>query len=263
MEIPDQVMDDKVIVFRLLRQSHTIYTTLKGKIHSLESFGTVDGPGLRFVIFFQGCPLRCLYCHNPDTWDVQHPSNYFMTPEELLREVMKYKSFIAKGGVTATGGEPLLQAEFLTAFFSLCKKENIHTAIDTSGFVFNSRVKEVLKYTDLVLLDIKSIHTTTHQTLTGANLDNSIRMLNYLEEKQIDTWIRHVIVPNYTDNDKDLEDLADFLKNYTVIKKIELLPYHTMGENKYEKLNLKYPLKGIEALSEERFLNAKRIFGIK
>ena len=232
----------------------------KGKIHSLESFGTVDGPGLRFVVFFQGCPLRCLYCHNPDTWETKISANIEMTPEELLNEVLKYKSFIAKGGVTATGGEPFLQAEFIGEFFRLCNRENIHTAIDTSGFIFNEKVKQALLYTDLVLLDIKSVHPITHQTLTGVKQNNTFRFLDYLEEKNIPTWIRHVIVPGYTDKESEWKELAVFLKKYRVIRKIELLPYHTMGINKYEQLGLEYQLKNVDPLSKDKLENAKRIF---
>ena len=233
---------------------------MKGKIHSLESFGTVDGPGLRFVIFFQGCPLRCLYCHNPDTWDTKHPAAIELTPEELLSEVLKYKNFIAKGGVTVTGGEPLLQAEFIKEFFQLCKQKNIHTTIDTSGAVFNEKVKETLQYTDLVLLDIKSIHPLTHQKLTGVKQDNTLRFLDYLEEKNIDTWIRHVIVPGYTDKESEWKELAAFLKKYQVVRKVEPLPYHTMGINKYEQLGLDYPLKDTLPISSEQLDKAKAIF---
>lgn len=231
-----------------------------GRIHSLESFGTVDGPGLRFVVFMQGCPLRCLYCHNPDTWDTKNPSNYSMTAQELLSEVLKYKNYIAKGGITVTGGEPLLQAEFLTEFFNLCREEGIHTALDTSGYILNEKVKEALEFVDLVLLDIKTIDSVLHKHLTGVKRDNSLLFLEYLEEKGIDTWIRHVVVPGLTDNDEQLKNFAEYLTKYTVIKKIELLPYHIMGVNKYEQLNMEYKLKGVEPLSAERLANAKRIF---
>lgn len=233
---------------------------MKARIHSLESFGTVDGPGLRFVVFMQGCPLRCLYCHNPDTWDTQSPAKIEMTPDELLEEVLKYKSFIAKGGITITGGEPLLQADFLSEFLQICKKENIHTAIDTSGFVFNPKVEEVLRYTDLVLLDIKTINPQIHKSLTGVKIDRSLQFLAYLEEQRIDTWIRHVVVPGITDKKEDLEQLAEFLKTFTVIKEIDLLPYHTMGVNKYEQLGLEYPLKDVPALSAETLDKLKLIF---
>ena len=233
---------------------------IQGRIHSLESFGAVDGPGLRFVVFLQGCPLRCLYCHNPDTWDTKHPPNYLITPSELLEEVLKYKNFIAKGGVTATGGEPLLQAEFLKEFFKLCQKEGIHTALDTSGFIYTPKALEVLNYTNLVLLDIKSIDPEVHQKLTGVKLNNTIRFLDYLEEKGIDTWIRHVIVPGYTDDESQLKALAEFVKKYSVIKKVELLPYHTMGVEKYEQMEIDYPLKNTEALSPEKLAKAKLLF---
>jgi len=233
---------------------------MKGRIHSLESFGTVDGPGIRFVIFMQGCPLRCLYCHNPDTWDIKNPSKYSMTASELLKEVLKYKNYIAKGGITVTGGEPLLQATFLTEFFRLCKAEGIHTALDTSGYICNSQVRELLRYTDLVLLDIKSIDSEQHRSLTGVRINNTLQFLDYLEEQGIDTWIRHVVVPGITDNDELLEKLAHYLSKYTVIQKIELLPYHILGTPKYEQMNLEYKLKGVEPLSNERLEKAKDIF---
>lgn len=233
---------------------------IKGRIHSLESFGTVDGPGIRFVVFMQGCPLRCLYCHNPDTWDTKNPSRYTLTPAELINEVLKYKNYIAKGGVTVTGGEPLLQAEFLTKFFALCREQGIHTAVDTSGYALNDQVKEMLHYVDLVLLDIKTLQADLHKTLTGIKRDNSLLFLDYLQEQGIDTWIRHVIVPGLTDNDEYLEELASYISKYTVVKKVELLPYHVMGVNKYEQLGLEYKLKEVPALSKERLEVAKEIF---
>ena len=172
---------------------------IKGKIHSLESFGTVDGPGIRFVVFMQGCPLRCLYCHNPDTWNPKGKVKYQMTPGELLTEVLRYKSFIARGGVTVTGGEPLLQPEFLKEFFRLCQEQGLHTALDTSGFVCTSKAWEVLDYVDLVLLDIKTLNPDLHPLLAGVKQDNTLLFLDELERRGIDTWIRHVIVPGYTD----------------------------------------------------------------
>ena len=210
---------------------------IKGKIHSLESFGTVDGPGIRFVVFMQGCPLRCLYCHNPDTWNPKGKVKYQMTPGELLTEVLRYKSFIARGGVTVTGG-----------------------ALDTSGFVCTSKAWEVLDYADLVLLDIKTLNPDLHPLLAGVKQDNTLLFLDELERRGIDTWIRHVIVPGYTDNDEWLEALARYVSSYKVVRKVELLPYHTMGTYKYEQLGLDYPLKGVEPLSKERLDNAKAIF---
>lgn len=239
---------------------HTLMHTIKGNIHSLESFGTVDGPGIRFVVFLQGCPLRCLYCHNPDTWEVNTPGKYLMTASELMTEVLKYKNYIKKGGVTLTGGEPLVQAAFVKDFFALCQSEGIHTALDTSGYIYNEKVKEVLSYTDLVLLDIKAIDPDLHQSVTGVKINNTLKFLDYLEEQHIDTWIRHVIVPGLTDKEQDLERLAEYLTHYTVIKKIELLPYHVMGIHKYEQMNLSYKLEGVEPLSVHSLAKAKQLF---
>lgn len=233
---------------------------IKGRIHSLESFGTVDGPGIRFVVFLQGCPLRCLYCHNPDTWDTQNPAPYTLTASELLNEVLKYKNYIQKGGVTATGGEPLLQAAFLKEFFQLCRQEGIHTALDTSGYIYTPKALEVLEYTDLVLLDIKAIKPEQYRSLTGVKLDNTLKFLDYLEQYRIDTWIRHVVVPGLTDNPEQLEALAHYLSPYTVIKKVELLPFHQMGIHKYEQMNLDYKLKETEPLAAEELKRAKEIF---
>ena len=233
---------------------------VKGRIHSLESFGTVDGPGIRFVVFMQGCPLRCLYCHNPDTWNLKGEAKYQMAPDELLAEVLRYKNFIARGGVTVTGGEPLSQPEFLRVFFRLCREQGLHTALDTSGHIYTSKALEVLDYVDLVLLDIKTLNPDLHLQLTGVKLDNTLLFLDELERRGIDTWIRHVIVPGYTDNDEWLETLARYVSRYKVVRKVELLPYHTMGTFKYEQLGLDYRLKGVEPLSKERLDNAKAIF---
>ncbi|SFL56810.1 pyruvate formate-lyase-activating protein [Proteiniphilum acetatigenes] len=231
-----------------------------GRIHSLESFGTVDGPGIRFVVFLQGCPLRCLYCHNPDTWDPKQSGKYVLSPEELLTEVLRYKSFIAKGGVTVTGGEPLLQPEFLLEFFSLCKESGIHTALDTSGAIASQVVYKVFDIVDLVLLDVKSIDADQHKKLTGARIDNTLQCLNYLEEKNRPTWIRHVIVPGWTDDDQLLKRTADYLAPYRCIEKVELLPYHNMGARKYEQLGMEYRLENTLPLSQERLENARNIF---
>lgn len=220
----------------------------------------MDGPGIRFVIFLQGCPLRCLYCHNPDSWDTNASGQYQLTSEELLAEVLKYKSFIAKGGVTVTGGEPLMQAKFVREFFLLCKENGIHTALDTSGAIFTQPVRDLFDVTDLVLLDLKSIESSQHKELTGAKIDNTLKCLDYLEEKQIPAWIRHVVVPGWTDNDELLKKLAGFLKSYKCIKKVEPLPYHEMGVHKYEQMGLDYKLSNTPALSEERTQNARRIF---
>lgn len=230
------------------------------RIHSLESFGTVDGPGIRFVAFFQGCPMRCAFCHNPDTWNPKAPVQYEMTPQELLTEVLRYKNFIKKGGVTCSGGEPLLQADFLIEFLSLCQEAGIHTALDTSGVIFNDKVRKVLEHTDLVLLDIKTLDETLHKTYTGHSLTNNQAFLDYLHKIQKPTWIRHVLVPNYTDNDTRLTALAQHLLNYNNVERVELLPYHTMGTYKYKELGIPYPLEGIPPLSNERKQHALTLF---
>ena len=225
---------------------------IKGKIHSLESFGTVDGPGIRFVTFLQGCPLRCQYCHNPDTWDAHRAVKYEYTPQELLDEVLKYKNFIKSGGVTLTGGEPLMQPDFAREYFRLCKEAGLHTALDTSGAIYNEKTLAVLDYTDLVLLDIKALDADRCRKVCGSDGGNALLLLDELQRHGIAVWLRHVVVPGLTDDDAALDALVDFLRPYTVIQKIEWLPYHTMGVFKYEELGLDYPLKGVEPLSAER-----------
>lgn len=231
-----------------------------GNIHSLESFGTVDGPGIRFVTFMQGCPLRCQFCHNPDTWNATAECQYHLTPQELLEETLRYRSFIESGGVTVTGGEPLMQAEFVREYFALCQREGIHTALDTSGIYVNEQALSVLDHTNLVLLDIKTFDKDLHLKLTGHKADNPLKFLDTLQERGIKTWIRHVIVPGLTDNDAWLEALAKHISSFSVVERVELLPYHTMGTFKYEKLGIKYALEGVEALSKERQENARSIF---
>lgn len=229
-------------------------------IHSLESFGTVDGPGLRFVVFLQGCPLRCLFCHNPDTWEPQRPVPYRWTPQQLLDEVLRYKSFIRSGGVTCTGGEPLMQARQVAEFFRLCHERGLHTCLDTSGALWNDDVRDVLEHTDLVMLDIKALEPLLHQRLTGAPRTNNQLLLDYLEAAQRPVWIRHVVVPGLTDNDDALHALAAHVARYRCVEKVEVLPYHTMGRAKYDSLGIAYPLDGVEPLSKERTDNARAIF---
>lgn len=224
----------------------------KGRIHSIESFGTVDGPGIRFVAFMQGCPLRCQYCHNPDTWDPNGNCQYELTPEELLRQALRYRSYIATGGVTLSGGEPLMQSEFVKEYFRLCRQEGLHTALDTSGAYCSGHALEALEHTDLVLLDIKTLNPDLYPKLTGGKLENNLRMLDVLQERGIDTWLRHVVVPGITDNDEWLDKVGQLAVQFSVVKKIEILPYHTLGKFKYEKMNLSYPLEGVEPLSRER-----------
>jgi pyruvate formate lyase activating enzyme len=231
-----------------------------GNIHSYESMGTVDGPGIRFVIFLQGCPLRCKFCHNPDTWDIKE-KKIQESPEETLKKLKRYKNYFGKkGGVTVTGGEPLVQSEYVLELFKLCKQEGIHTALDTSGYIFNEKVKEVLKYTDLVLLDIKAIDKEIYRDLTRVELDNTLKFLNYLQEIKKPVWVRHVVVPTITDNDELLEETAKFISKFENVEMVEILPYHTLGVFKYQELGLEYPLKDIEDLGYERKVEIMEMF---
>ncbi len=229
---------------------------MQGRVHSIETFGAVDGPGLRFVIFLQGCPMRCLYCHNPDTWQVD--AGCPMTVKELLSEIKKYKNYFAEsGGVTVTGGEPLLQIDFVIELFKVLKKNKIHTCLDTSGILFSNethvlkKYNELLKYTDLVLLDIKQINANKHKVLTGHDNKNVLDFAKYLDDKKIPVWIRFVLVPTVTDDLVDIQKLKDFLNALKNVVKIEVLPYHTMGEKKYEELKIDYRLKGIQPPNDD------------
>lgn len=231
-----------------------------GRIHSLESFGTVDGPGIRFVIFLQGCPLRCQFCHNPDTWEVDGGSEY--TPEYLFEEILKYKSYMdfSGGGVTFTGGEPLLQAEFILEVCKLLKPHKISVAIDTSGYVWNEYVKEVLEYTDVVLLDVKNYDPFVYEKVTGVPLAPTLRMLDYLKEKNITTWIRYVLVPGLTDNLDSVRALSEHLDQYPNVAKIELLGFHKMGEYKWKELGVEYQLSHTKEPETDILLEVKSIF---
>ena len=236
---------------------------MKGYIHSVESFGTVDGPGIRYVVFMQGCPLRCLYCHNPDTWEIG--TGREVTAEEIIAEYKKNQAFYEKGGITVTGGEPLLQTEFLTKLLRLAKEENIHTCIDTSGCVFNpksddyiKKIDELLAVTDLVMLDIKHIDSDKHKSLTGMGNENILSFAQYVDEKNIQLWIRHVVVKGITDEPEHLIKLGEFIKTLKNVKAIDVLPYHTMGVLKYKELRIEYPLEGVEELPVEKIIEAKK-----
>ena len=210
-----------------------------GNIHSYESFGTVDGPGIRFVLFLQGCPLRCKFCHNPDTWNISD-EKIRERAVETFEKVKKYKGYFGKkGGLTVTGGEPFLQADFILELFKLCKEDGINTVVDTSGYIFNEKV---------------------YKELTGVELENTLKFAQYLKEKGKRVWIRHVIVPGITDNDELLNRLAEYVSNLDNVEKVELLPYHKLGEFKYKELGMKYVLEGVEELSKERLENAVSIF---
>lgn len=231
---------------------------MKGYIHSFETFGTKDGPGIRFVLFMQGCPLRCLYCHNPDTWD-KLDAKYTLSPDEVYKEIDKVKNFI-RGGVTISGGEPMLQPEFVLDLFKICRKNNIHTAIDTSGIYLNEKVKEVLEYTDLVLLDIKQINPEKYRNLTNAPLEPTLHFMEYLQQTNKPAWIRYVFVPGYTDYDDDLTEWAKYVSQFNNIKRIDILPFHQMAIHKWEKLGIDYKLKDTPSPNIEDIEKAKEIF---
>ena len=232
------------------------------KVHSVESFGTVDGPGIRFILFLQGCNLQCKYCHNRDTWDVNQ--GQYRSLKDVLKQVRKYKNYIMpNGGVTVTGGEPLLQVKFLIEFFKELKKEGIHTCIDTSGMVgITEDIKEVLSLTDLVLLDIKHIDDEKCKELVGVSNKLELNFAKYLSKNNIKMWLRQVLIPGYTDDEKDLLKLKDFIKSLKTVERVELLPYHSMGKFKWNKLNVKYELENVPDATQEDIDRAKKILEI-
>lgn len=231
------------------------------KIHSVESLGTVDGPGVRFVVFMQGCPMRCKYCHNPDTWEIA--GGVERSAEEVAAEALRYKRYFGKkGGVTVSGGEPLMQLDFLIELFTILKREGIHTCVDTSGILFreeDERYEKLLELTDLFLLDVKHIDEEGHRALTGCSGEAPKKFARYLSEQHKPVWIRHVLVPQITDDDAQLKKLRGFLDTLSTVERVEVLPYHTMGEAKYQKLGIPYPLAGTLPPEKERVENANRI----
>lgn len=222
---------------------------MNGKIHSIETFGAVDGPGVRFVVFFQGCPMRCAYCHNPDTWDENGGKE--MSVDELYDKFDRNREFYKKGGITATGGEPAFQFEFLLALFTKFHQNGIHTCLDTSGIMFDrtklSDWDKLLEVTDLVMLDIKRMNREGHKELTGRYNDNILDFARYLSEKDKKMWVRFVCVPNVTDNEEELKEYGAFLGKLKNVEALDVLPYHLMGVKKYEQLGIKYRLEGVEA----------------
>ena len=234
-----------------------------GNIHSIESCGTVDGPGIRFVVFTQGCPLRCQYCHNPDTWDINKQANH-MSVGDILKQYEGVKEFCS-GGITVTGGEPLCQIEFVTELFKIAKKEGVHTTLDTSGnpFTFEepfiSKFNELMAVTDLFMLDIKHIDDEKHKKLTGWTNKNILDMAKYLSDNNKDMWIRHVLVPKVTDDKEDLQALSDFVKSLKTVKRFEILPYHTLGVFKWHDLGVKYELEDIMPPTKEEIQRADDI----
>lgn len=232
------------------------------KIHSIESFGTVDGPGIRFVIFLQGCHLKCKYCHNRDTWDI-NCGNY-ESLDDIFNKILRYKNYIyPNGGVTVTGGEPLLQVKFLIELFKKLKAKNIHTCIDTSGMVaITEDIKTLLSLTDLVLLDIKHIDPIKSKNLVGFSNERELAFAKYLSDNGIHMWIRQVLIPGYTDDESDLLKLKDFISGLENVDKIEILPYHDMGKYKWKELGLKYELDDVRVANDDDVKRAKKILGI-
>ncbi len=233
------------------------------KVHSTESFGTVDGPGIRFVIFLQGCHLQCKYCHNRDTWDMN--GGEYKSVDEIVEKIKRYKNYIipSGGGVTVTGGEPLLQVKFLIELFKKLKQEGIHTCIDTSGMVeLTDDIKHVLRYTDLVLLDIKHIDEEKCKELVGFSNKKELKFARYLSDNNIKMWIRQVLVPGYTDDEVDLIKLRDFIETLKTVERIQILPYHSMGKYKWKKLGLEYPLENIREAKQEDVESARRILNV-
>ena len=237
---------------------------MDGFIHSTESFGTVDGPGVRFVIFLQGCPMRCKYCHNPDTWKMH--SGSVRSAQSLIQEFQRNAAFYAKGGITVTGGEALMQIDFLLELFSLAKKNGIHTCLDTSGITYHpgetsyrKKLDKLMTLTDLVMLDIKHIDPVGHKELTGHDNGRILAFARYLAEKNVPVWIRHVVVPGITDDPEQLTRLGEFISSLPNVKALDVLPYHVLGVSKYKELNIPYPLEGVEPATQAQAKEAKQI----
>ncbi len=242
--------------------THTAY------VHSTESFGSVDGPGIRFIIFLQGCAMRCQFCHNPDSWAIG--TGREMTAEQLLQQAERYRSYWgAEGGITVSGGEALLQIDFLVELFTLAHERGIHTCLDTSAHPFTrkgawfEKFERLMRVTDIILLDIKHIDDDAHRTLTGHSNERILDCARYLSDIRKPVWIRHVLIPGITDDDEQLQRLADFIRTLHNVERVEVLPYHTLGTFKYEKLNIAYPLAGVLPPTAERVANAERILGIR
>lgn len=229
-----------------------------GRIHSYESFGTLDGPGVRFVVFLQGCPLRCLYCHNPDTWECG--GGKLVGSDEVLRDILRYHSFLKSGGVTLSGGEPLLQPDFCRAILEGCRTHGLHTALDTSGAAPLALTREAIDAADMLLLDIKALDPGDAERLTGANNAMTLQTLDYCEQTDKEVWVRHVLVPGYTLEENKLRALAAFLRPYQCVKRVEPLAYHKMGDYKWRELGLTLPLEDVPVPTAEEITAAEAIF---
>lgn len=232
---------------------------MKGRIASFETMGLVDGPGVRFVVFLQGCPLRCAYCHNPEMWN-ESGAKYELEPEELVKRIKKYKPYFKNGGgVTISGGEPLMQVEFVTEVFKLCQKEEIHTCLDTSGY--GEGYEELLDYCDLIILDVKELDPKKYKNLVGRDIQKFFNFVEVCKKKNKKMWLRQVIVPNYNDNKESVLRLKEFSKSLPNVELVELLPYHTMAKTKYKKLGILYRLEGVSDMDKakckelEKYLN--------
>lgn len=244
---------------------------LRAAIHSVESFGNIDGPGIRYVVFFQGCMLRCKYCHNPDTWELHNDDAKMMTTDELVSDIVKYKTFFqaSGGGVTLSGGEPLLQLDFVLELFTKLKSLGISTCVDTCGGfyantpIINEKILKLISLTDLFLVDIKHIDDTQHQRLTKRHNKNIITFIDFLSQNGAKMWVRHVLVPQWTDDDVYLQKLRDYIDTLQGVERVEVLPYHDMAKFKYDELGIDYPLKDIERPSKERIENAIKILGAR
>lgn len=235
-----------------------------GKVHSFETFGAVDGPGIRFVVFLKGCAMRCKYCHNPDTWSGDGAEEY--TAQQLLDKAIRYKTYWRNnGGITVSGGEALLQIDFIIEFFKLAKAAGVHTTLDTSGQPFKmeeeylEKFNQLMEVTDLFILDIKHIEDEAHRELTGHSNENILALAKYLSDNGKDMWIRHVFVPGITDQEESLIKLKEFVKTLKTVKRFEVLPYHTFGIFKWEKLGIDYPLKDVKTPTKEEVEWANQI----
>ena len=239
---------------------------IKGRIHSVESFGSADGPGVRYIVFLKGCNMRCQYCHNPDTW--AKDGGELMTPEEVLKKALRYKTYWKeKGGITVSGGEALLQIDFVTELFRLAKEKGVNTCLDTSGNPFSleepfkSKFDELMKYTDLFMLDIKHMDDAAHRKLTGQTNQNILEMAAYLSDHGKAMWIRHVLVPGITTEEDELHRLRSFLDTLKTVERVEVLPYHTLGVFKWKELGIPYQLEGVDPPTKEQIDRAKEILG--
>lgn len=230
---------------------------MKGYIHSVQSLGTVDGPGIRAVVFTEGCPLRCAYCHNPDTWEFRESD--LMSAEILSEKILRLYPYIKNGGVTFSGGEPCVQAEFLTEVATILKEKGLHIALDTSGAVYDEKVERLLELTDLVLLDIKMTTEDAYERYIGGSLRATLEFLDRLEEINKEVWIRHVVVPDITDSEENIKRLKELISPYKCISKIELLPFKTLCLEKYENMGIEFPLNGVPQTDKEKIAELYRI----